>query len=117
MPAAVGLVKAGKLRGLAVTSKSRYEALPDLPAVGDFLPGYASTVIFGLCAPKNTPAEIVEKLNKETNSALADPRFKARLADLGTVAMPMTSAAFGELMADETKKWAKVIGAANITAE
>ncbi len=117
MPPAIEFVKAGKLRALAVTSKARYEALPDLPAVGDFLPGYESTITFGLSAPKNISAEIVEKLNKETNAALADPRFKARLADLGTVGMPMTSAAFGNLMADETEKWGKVIGAANITAE
>ena len=116
MPPAIKFVKAGKLRALAVTSKARYEALPDLPTVGDFLPGYESTIAFGLSAPKNTPAEIVEKLNKETNAALADPSFKARLAGLGTVGVPMTSAAFGKLMADETEKWGKVIRAANITA-
>ena len=116
MPPAIKFVEAGKLRALAVTSKARYEALPDLPAVGDFLPGYESTITFGLSAPKNTPAEIIEKLNKETNAALADPRFKARLADLGTVDVPMTSAAFGKLLADETEKWGKVIRAANIKA-
>jgi tripartite-type tricarboxylate transporter receptor subunit TctC len=116
MPPAINFVKAGKLRALAVTSKARYEALPDLPTVGDFVPGYESTIAFGLSAPKNTPAEIIEKLNKETNAALADPRFKAHLADLGTVDVPMTSVAFGKLMADETEKWDKVIRAANIKA-
>ena len=116
MPPAIKFVEAGKLRALAVTSKARYEALPDLPTVGDFLPGYESTITFGLSAPKNTPADIIEKLNKETNAALADPRFKAHLADLGTVDVPMTSAAFGKLMADETEKWGKVIRAANIKA-
>jgi tripartite-type tricarboxylate transporter receptor subunit TctC len=117
MPPVIGHIKAGRLRALAVTSKTRYAALPDLPTIGDFLPGYEATITLGLSAPKSTPAEIVEKLNKETNAALADPRFKARLADLGTEGVPMTSAAFGKLMADETEKWGKVIRAANITAE
>jgi tripartite-type tricarboxylate transporter receptor subunit TctC len=114
MPPSIAHIKAGRLRALAVTSASRSAALPDLPAIGDFLPGYEATVFDGLGAPKNTPAEIVERLNKEINAALVDPGFTSHLADLGTVPTPMTSADFGKLLADETKKWAKVIRVANI---
>ena len=117
MPPAIGHIKAGRLRALAVTSKARYDALPDLPTVGDFLPGYEASITLGLSAPKHTPAEIVDKLNKETNAALADPRIKAKLSDFGVVPLPMTPAAYGKLLADETEKWGKVIRAANIKAE
>jgi tripartite-type tricarboxylate transporter receptor subunit TctC len=92
----------------------RSEALPELPTIGDFLPGYEATFIVGLGAPKNVPAETVDRLNREINAALADPGIRARLADLGTVPLPMTSMDFGKLLADETEKWGKVIRAANI---
>jgi tripartite-type tricarboxylate transporter receptor subunit TctC len=102
-------VKAGRLRGLAVTSAARSPVLPDLPTVGDFVPGYEASTFFGICAPAATPRDIVEKLNRETNVALADPRMLARLADLGSVAIPDAPAAFARLFADETEKWAKVV--------
>jgi tripartite-type tricarboxylate transporter receptor subunit TctC len=92
----------------------RSEALPDLPTIGEFVPGYEATFMVGLGGPKNVPAEIVDRLNREINAALADPGIKARLADLGTVPLPMTSTDFGKLLADETEKWGKVIRAANI---
>ena len=109
--------RAGKLRALAVTTATRSEALPDIPTVGDFVPGYEASVWFGIGAPKGTPAEIVDKLNKEINAALADPKIKARIADLGGTALAGSPAEFGKLIADETEKWAKVIRAANIKAE
>src|SRR5262249_36506072 len=107
-------VKAGRLRGLAVTSAKRDNAVPDLPTIGDFLPGYEATLTTGLGAPSGTPAEIVEKLNRTIVAGLNDPGIKARLTELGNIPLAMTSAEFGKLMADETDKWAKVIGAANI---
>ena len=93
------------------------EALPDIPTVGEFVPGYEASSGTGVGAPKDTPAEIVERLNKEITAALADPGVKARLADFGGAPMPMTPADFGGLIADETEKWGKVIRAANIKAE
>jgi tripartite-type tricarboxylate transporter receptor subunit TctC len=116
-PPSIENVRAGKLRALAVTSTTRSEALPDLPTIGEFLPGYDATLLTGLGAPKTTRADIVERLNKEVNAALADPAMKARLADLGNAPVPMTSADFGKLIAAETEKWAKVIRAANIKPE
>jgi tripartite-type tricarboxylate transporter receptor subunit TctC len=100
-----------------VTTATRSEALPDVPSVGEFVPGYEASGWFGIGAPKNTPADIVEKLNKEINAGLADPRLKARLADLGGDALALSPADFGELIADETEKWGKVIRALNIKAE
>jgi tripartite-type tricarboxylate transporter receptor subunit TctC len=97
-----------------VTTATRSEALPELPTIGDFLPGYEATFMVGLGGPKNVPAEIVDRLNREINAALAEPGIKARLADLGTVPLPMTSTDFGKLLAEETEKWGKVIRAANI---
>jgi len=117
MPPAIEYVRAGRLRALAVTSATRSEALPDLPTIADFLPGYEASLTTALGAPKNTRAEIVERLNKEIIAVLADPGMKARLADLGNVPMPMTSADFGKLIAEEAEKWAKVIRAANIKPE
>jgi tripartite-type tricarboxylate transporter receptor subunit TctC len=117
MPTTIAYAKTGKLRALAVTTAARSPALPDIPAVGDFVPGYEASSWHGFGVPRNTPAEIVEKLNKETNAGLADPKIKARLADLGGVAIVMTPAEFGKLIADETEKWAKVIRAANIKPE
>ena len=114
MPASIEYIKAGKLRALAVTTATRSEALPDVPTVGEFVPGYEASSWYGVGAPKNTPAEIVDKLNKEINAALADPKIKARLADLGGTALAGSPADFGKLIADETEKWGKVIRAANI---
>jgi tripartite-type tricarboxylate transporter receptor subunit TctC len=114
-PPAMGHIQAGRLRALAVTSAMRFEALPDLPTIGDFLPGYEATIALGLYAPKNTPVEIVDRLNKETNVALADPGMKAKLAGLG-VPLSMAAADYGKLI-DETEKWGKVIRAAGIKAE
>jgi tripartite-type tricarboxylate transporter receptor subunit TctC len=117
IPASIGYIRTDKLRALAVTSAMRSEALPDIPTVGDFVPGYEASGWVGIGAHKNTPAEIVDKLNKDISAILADPMMKARLADLGAVPMPMTPAEFEKLIADETDKWAKVIRAANIKAE
>ena len=102
-------IRAGKLRALAVTTASRSEALPDIPTMGDFVPGFEIIFWYGIGAPKNTPAEIIDKLNREINAGLADPRRKARLADLGTAPLPMTPAEFGKLVAEDTEKWAKVV--------
>jgi tripartite-type tricarboxylate transporter receptor subunit TctC len=117
MPPAIGHIKAGKLRALAVTSAMRSPALPDLPTIGDFLPGYEATLLQGLGAPKNVPAEIIDRLNKETNAALADPAMKARLADLGSEPLAMAPADFGRLLGDEAEKWAKVIRTATLKPE
>jgi tripartite-type tricarboxylate transporter receptor subunit TctC len=113
----VGQVRAGKLRALAVTTATRSEALPDIPTVGEFVPGYEASVWFGLGAPNGTPAEIIDTLNKEINAALADPKIKARMAESGGNALAGSPADFGKLIADETEKWAKVVRAANIKAE
>src|SRR5215831_16525774 len=106
-PTVIGHIKSGKLRGLAVTSAMRSEALPDLPTVGEFLPGYEATFMVGLGGPKNVPAEIIDRLNREINAALAEPMIKARLADLGTVPLPMTSTDFGKLLAEEPRNGAR----------
>ena len=110
-------IRTGKVRALAVTSAKPLEMVPDIPTVGDFVPGYEASGWQGIGAPKSTPTEIIEKLNKEINAALADPKMKQRLLDLGGVPMPLTPAAFGQLIADDTEKWAKVIRAANIKPE
>jgi tripartite-type tricarboxylate transporter receptor subunit TctC len=110
----IELIKAGKLRPLAVTTAKRSELLPETPIMGDFVPGYEVSNWFGLGVPKSTSAEIIEKLNKEVNAALADPTMKARLADLGGTPFAGSSTDFGKLIAQETEKWAKVIQAANI---
>ena len=107
MPASIEYIRAGKLRALAVTTATRSEALPDIPTVGEFVPGYEASAWFGVGAPKNTPAEIVDKLNKEINAGLADPKMKARLADLGGTVLAGSPADFGKLIADETEKWAQ----------
>jgi tripartite-type tricarboxylate transporter receptor subunit TctC len=114
---AIEYIRAGKLRALAVTSATRQEALPDTPIMGDFIPGYEAIGWFGLFAPKNTPAEIVDKLNKEINAALADPKMRARLADLGGTVLSGSPADLGRLVVDDTEKWGKVIRAANIKVE
>jgi tripartite-type tricarboxylate transporter receptor subunit TctC len=114
IPAAIQYIRAGQLQALAVTSAMRAEALPDLPAVSEFVPGLEASQWYGIVAPKATPAEIVDKLNKEINAGLADPKMKARLADLGGTVLPGSPAEFAKLIADETEKWGKVIRAANI---
>ena len=113
----IGYIKAGKLRALAVTSATRSAALPDVPTVGEFVPGYEATAWFGLGAPKGTPGEIVDKLNAEVNAGLVDAKIKERLADLGGEPMPMSPAEFAKFIADETEKWGKVVRAAGIKAE
>ena len=110
-------VRASKLRALAVTTASRAMALPDIPTVGEFVPGYEASVWFGLGSPKGTPADIINKLNQEVNAALADPKIKSRIAELGGNALAGSPADFGKLIADETEKWGKVVRAANIKAE
>jgi tripartite-type tricarboxylate transporter receptor subunit TctC len=115
--ASMGYIKAGKLRALAITTATRSEALPEIPTIGEFVPGYEASSIFGLGAPKNTPAEIVDRLNKEINAALVDPKFKAQLANLDGAVLGGSPADFGKLLADETEKWAKVIRTANIKPE
>jgi tripartite-type tricarboxylate transporter receptor subunit TctC len=110
-------IRSGKLRALAVTTATRSEMLPDVPTVGESVPGYEASTWSGVGAPKGTPIEIVDKLNNEINAALANPKFKARLADLGVTTLALTPADFGKLIADETEKWGKVIRSANIKAE
>jgi tripartite-type tricarboxylate transporter receptor subunit TctC len=117
LPASIEYIKSGKLRGLAVTTSTRSDALPDLPTVGDFVAGYEASGWYGVCAPSRTPVEIVDKLNLEINAALADPKLKARLAELGGAALPGSPADFAKLIAEETEKWGKVVRAANIKAE
>jgi tripartite-type tricarboxylate transporter receptor subunit TctC len=117
MATSLGHVKAGKLRALAVTTAARTEALPDVPTLSEFIPGFEASQWFGLVAPKDTPPAIIEKLNSEINAALADPRIKARFADLGGTVLPGSPDDFGKLIRDETEKWGKVIRAANIRVE
>jgi tripartite-type tricarboxylate transporter receptor subunit TctC len=114
MAASLEHIRAGRLRALAVTTATRLEPLPDLPTVGEFVPGFEASSMNGLGAPKRTPAEIVDKLNKEINAALADPKIKARIADLGLTPLVGSPADLEKLIADETEKWGKVIRAANI---
>jgi tripartite-type tricarboxylate transporter receptor subunit TctC len=116
-PGTTDFIRTGKLRALAVTTASRAEVLPDLPTVGDFLPGYEASQWYGIGAPKNTPAEIVDKLNREINAALTDPGMKSRFADIGGEALAGSPAGFGKLITDETGKWAKVVNFAGIKPE
>ena len=117
MPSSIEYIRAGKLRALAVATATRSEALPDVPTVGEFVPGYEASSWSGVGAPKATPAEIVDKLNKEINAGLADPKMKARLADLGGTVLPGPPSDFGKLIAEETEKWAKVVKFAGIKPE
>jgi tripartite-type tricarboxylate transporter receptor subunit TctC len=117
LPGSIGYVRAGKLRALAVTTATRSEALPDVPAVAEFVPGYEASAWYGLNAPKNTPTQIVEKLNGEVNFGLADPKMRARLAELGGMMLPGSPADFGKFVAEETRKWSKLIQAVGIKAE
>jgi tripartite-type tricarboxylate transporter receptor subunit TctC len=109
IPTCAEHVKSGKLRGLAVTSTTRSEVLPDLPTVSDFLPGYEASAWYGFAAPRNTPADVIDTLNKATNAALADPTVKTRFTELGAILLPGSPADFGKLLADETEKWGKVV--------
>ena len=108
-PSSIEHIRAGKLRALAVTTARRSEALPEIPTVSEFVPGFEASNWFGVAAPKNTPPEIIDKLNKEINVALADPKIKARLTDLGGTVLPGTPADFGKLIAEEIEKWGKVV--------
>src|SRR5436190_7356884 len=117
MPNTIEYVKAGKLRALGVTTTTRNPAMPELPTVAEFLPGYESSAWYGVSAPKGAPADIVEKLNKEINAGLFDSKLGARLADLGGIPLQGLPGEFGKLIAEETEKWAKVIRAANIKPE
>jgi tripartite-type tricarboxylate transporter receptor subunit TctC len=117
MPESIGFIRAGTLRPLAVTTAERAPVLPDVPRVGDFVPGYESSAWYGIGAPRNTPAEIIVKLNQEINVGLADPKIKARLADLGGTVIMGAPADFGKLIADDAEKWAKVVKFVGIKAE
>jgi tripartite-type tricarboxylate transporter receptor subunit TctC len=116
-PGTTDYIRTGKLRALAVTTAVRADVLPELPTVADFVPGYEASQWYGLAAPKNTPAEIVGKLNREINAAIADPGMKARLAAIGGEPLPGSPAEFGRLIAEETEKWARVVRAAGIKPE
>jgi len=109
MPSSIEHIRAGKLRALAVTTTTRSQVLPDVPVLADFVPGYEASAWFGVGVPTGTPADIVEKLNKEINAGLADPKIKARLADMGGMVLAGSPADFGKLIAEETEKWAKVV--------
>ena len=117
MPNAIEYIKAGKLRALGVTTTARSAAMPELPTVAEFLPGYESSAWYGVSAPKGTRADIVDKLNKEINAGLSDPRLSARFAELGGIPIRGSAAEFGKLIADETEKWGKVVKFAGIKAE
>jgi tripartite-type tricarboxylate transporter receptor subunit TctC len=117
LSSSIEYIRTGKLRGLAVTTAMRSEAMPELPTVGEFVPGYEISAWYGAGAPKGTPTEVIDKLNREINEILADPKAKARLADLGGTVLAGSPADFGKFIADETEKWGKVIRAANIKAE
>jgi tripartite-type tricarboxylate transporter receptor subunit TctC len=117
MPSSIELIRAGKLRALAVTTATRSEALPEVPTVGEFVPGFEASTWQGIGAPKDTPIETLDRLNREINAGLADPRIKARLADTGATAFVGSAGDFGKFMANETEKWAKVVKFAGIRPE
>jgi tripartite-type tricarboxylate transporter receptor subunit TctC len=117
LPSSIEYLRAGKLRPLAVTTSTRSETLPEIPTVGDFVPGYEASIWYGIGAPKSTPSDIVDELNREINLGLADSEMKARLADMGATALPGSPADFGKLIVEETEKWGKVVKFANIKPE
>ena len=116
LPSSIEYIRTDKLRGLAVTSAMRAEALPDVPSVGEFVTGYEVSAWYGVGAPMGTPVDVIDKLNKEINAGLADPKLKARLADFGGTVFALSPAEFGKFIADETEKWGKVVQAVNIKA-
>ncbi len=115
--ASIGHIRAGRVRPLAVTTAARWEGLPDIPAVSEFVPGYEASIWWGVGAPKDTPTEIVDKLNKEINAGLADPKLRVRLAELGGTVLAGSPADFGKLIAEEIEKWGKVVKFAGIKPE
>ena len=117
LPGSIEFVRGGQLRALGVTVAQRWPALPDVPAIAETVPGYEASVWYGISAPKGTPADVVEILNRSVAAALANPKMQARLGELGGIPMPMSPAQFGKLVADETEKWAKVVRFANISVE
>jgi tripartite-type tricarboxylate transporter receptor subunit TctC len=117
LPASIEFIRAGKLRPLAVTTATRSEALPNVPAITQFVPGYEASAWFGIGAPRNTPPDVIATINREVNAGLADAKIKAKLADLGGTIIPGSPADFGRLIASEIEKWAKVIKFANIKPE
>ncbi len=117
MPSSLPHIQAGKLRALSVTTAKRSDALPDIPTVGETVPGYEASAFFGMGVPKGTPAEIIDKLNKEINAALADATMQAKLAELGGMLIPGSPAEFGQVVSEETDKWAKVIKTGGVTLE
>jgi tripartite-type tricarboxylate transporter receptor subunit TctC len=117
LPASMEFIRAGKLRALAVTMAARSDVLPEVPTVGELVPGYEASGWNGVVAPRNTPVDIIEKVNKEINAGLSDPKMKEKFAELGGTVLPGSPADFGKLIADETEKWGKVIRAANIKPE
>jgi tripartite-type tricarboxylate transporter receptor subunit TctC len=117
LPGAIEFVRGGQLRALGVTVAKRWPALPDIPAIGETVPGYEAAPWYGISAPKGTPADVVEVLNKSVTAALANPKIQAKLAELGGIPMPMSPAEFGKFVADDTAKWAKVVRAANLSVE
>jgi tripartite-type tricarboxylate transporter receptor subunit TctC len=117
LPGSIGQIQQGKVRALGVTAAQRVPTLPDLPAIGEIVPGYEASVWYGIAAPRGTPPDVVAKLNQGVNAVLANPKLKARMQELGGDPMPLTPDAFGVLVADETQKWAKVIRGANIHLE
>jgi tripartite-type tricarboxylate transporter receptor subunit TctC len=117
LPSSIEYVRTGRLRALATTGAARSGALPDTPIVGDFLPGYEASAWYGICAPRNTGAEIVDKLNKEINAGLVDAKLKARLAELGSSPFVASPSEFGKHLAEQTEKWGRVVKAANLKPE
>jgi tripartite-type tricarboxylate transporter receptor subunit TctC len=117
LPGSVEFVKAGKLKALGVTTAKRNAALPDVPAIGETVAGYEASVFYGVSGPKGIPSDVVNVLNRAFNAALADPKIQQRIKELGGEPTPMSPAAFGKLLADETEKWGKVVKAANISIE
>ena len=117
LPGSIEFIRAGKLRALGVTAAARSNVLPDIPTIGEFVHGYEASLWYGIAAPKKTPADLIDELNREINAGLADPQMRARFADLGSTPIPGSPADFGKLIADETEKWGKIIRAGNIKPE
>lgn len=117
LPGSIAFIRAGKLRALGVTVAVRSDALPDIPTIGEFVHGYEASLWYGIAAPKKTPVDVIDALNREINAGLADPQMRARFADLGSTPIPGSPADFGKLIADETEKWGKIIRAGNIKPE